>query len=491
MAPFSSARSVLALSTLGAAACFVVASASCAGRIVTPRDGGSDNMNAPAPNGGDSTGATIADAGSTGAATSSAETCGPQSGAIADSCTRSLHDIMIGDLVSAPNGDIVLAGTAVAQLVDLGDGVTLPPADPNGGGPDLVFARFDGSCTPIAARRFSGPPQGNRYATHVASNASGAIYVTGHYSEGIDLGIVSWAAAGDYRELIMKTSPCGAPIWAQRFDLGFFPAAIAPLASGAGVVAAGTAPALVDGSSDQDAVIMKFTDDGTVAWTLRLTGGPGQTAAAATASALPNGNVVVGGIAGATVTIDGRVLTFTGITKQGSWLAEIDAAGSVVNVAQYNDLQLTRFALAPDGTRYLAGNFWTQGVWGQLVAQLSSDAKSFAWTHLLAHENGATEADFSAIAARNDGVGAAFLCNGSGSIDLGGGNTCLNATQVFMQLAADGGGATFVTSDYGTDASAPAQPMQIWGPVALTPDGHFILSGNDNVGNSTLEKLLR
>jgi hypothetical protein len=96
------------------------------------------------------------------------------------------------------------------------------PAGDFGGGPrpsagrdDIFVARFDPSGVHQWSQQFGGP--GDDDATAVATDAAGAVYVSGYFHEGLAVGPKLLQSAGLADQLLLKLSPAGVPLTGYRF----------------------------------------------------------------------------------------------------------------------------------------------------------------------------------------------------------------------------------------------------------------------------------
>jgi uncharacterized membrane-anchored protein len=178
-------------------------------------------------------------------------------------------------------------GNANAIAVDGNGNVIVTGSSPSPGDPlnnDYATIKYSGAGEPLWTNRYNGPANVQDYASAVAVDGSGNVFVTGLSDGG--------GPRGNYATI--KYSGAGEPIWTNRYNGTGGAAAVAVDGSG-NVVVTGQS---FGTSGSYDYATIKYSGAGEPLWTNRYDG-PGSGYDAAVAMAVDgNGNVVVTGISG-------------------------------------------------------------------------------------------------------------------------------------------------------------------------------------------------
>lgn len=134
-------------------------------------------------------------------------------------------------LALAPNGDLVLVGQ-FAGTIDFGAGVLA-----NAGAPDIFAARLGTDAAPVWSRRWGTPSAFALVATGVAVAPDGAVVFAGNAIETISFGGPPLPASGGYDPYLVKLDAGGTHLWSRRSGSSGYPynwsAAVAIDAAGA------------------------------------------------------------------------------------------------------------------------------------------------------------------------------------------------------------------------------------------------------------------
>lgn len=270
-----------------------------------------------------------------------------------------------GDVIIAPDGDIVVVGRAFG-VVDFGGA----PLD--GVGTDDVFiARLDANGEHVWSTMVGGvePDRSERAAV----DAEGNVYVTGTFGGDATFGGTQLASAGLRDLFLLKLSASGGGIqWARQLggpedDYGWGVAADATGVYftghfGGSVTFGATDLAAADGL---DAVIGKYDPDGAPLWALAA-GGTGLDQGYDIALA-PGGDVIVTGAFSSALDLGGTADALTSEGERDIFLARLSPDGTAVWARGYGDASdnlvndfedntWPALAVGDDGTIHLAGS---------------------------------------------------------------------------------------------------------------------------------------
>jgi hypothetical protein len=150
---------------------------------------------------------------------------------------------------------------------------------------DYATIKYSGAGVPLWTNRYNGPGNTNDYPIALAVDSSGSVFVTG-YSTG---------SGGDYDYATIKYSGAGVPLWTNRYDgpgnTKDFASALAVDGSG-NVFVTGSS---TGSGGDSDYATIKYSEAGVPLWTNRYDG-PGNSNDNAKAVAVDrNGDVFVTG----------------------------------------------------------------------------------------------------------------------------------------------------------------------------------------------------
>jgi len=120
------------------------------------------------------------------------------------------EEFIFGTLAVAPNGDVVVASTAVGEISV--ENMVLPP----GGESDVYIARYSTDGTLIWANRYGGP--GNQFLDSLAVDSAGNILLTGQFDGSIDFGSGPLMAPPNGGAYLAKLDPTGKPIFTRAIS---------------------------------------------------------------------------------------------------------------------------------------------------------------------------------------------------------------------------------------------------------------------------------
>lgn len=287
-----------------------------------------------------------------------------------------------GDVVVAPDGDIVIVGRAFG-IIDFGGA----PLD--GVGTDDVFiARLDANGGHVWSTMVGGvdPDRSERAAVDPAGN----VYVTGTFTGDATFGGTQMASQGLRDQFLLRLSAAtGGITWARQLggpadDYGWGVAA-----DDTGVYFTGHFGGTVDFGADElvaadglDAIVGKYDPDGDPLWAIAAGGdGPDQGYDIALG---PSGDVFVVGTFTSDLDLGGMTAPLASAGERDFFLARIgpdgtavwanaygDSADNLVN--DFEDNTWPALAIADDGTLHLAGSLAGSASFG--TGTLSSAGK--------------------------------------------------------------------------------------------------------------------
>ncbi len=245
----------------------------------------------------------------------------------------------------------------------------------NGGGYDMFIVKYDRNGNPVWAKKGGG--SGSDYATGVAVDGSGNIYVTGYYyGPTIQFGATALTSAGFYDMYVVKYNPDGNVIWAKSATSG---GTGADYASGVAADRAGnfcvagysTSSSLQFGLTSLlfrgggDMFIVKFDPDGNAVWAKEPDCGNANSAATGVAIDAAGNSYVSGYYYAPAISFGPTVLTNSG--GGGLFIAKFDPDGNVAWAKSNTDNfmsngQASSVAVDPFGNSYLGGEYYTSSI---------------------------------------------------------------------------------------------------------------------------------
>jgi hypothetical protein len=277
-----------------------------------------------------------------------------------------------------PSGKVVLGGAYLGQLT-IGP-VAFPTLTTDD--EDLFAASLDPGGTVGWVAAAASPGQQN--ANAVAFDPSGAVLLTGQFSDTLDFGLGPLVATST-DTFVAKLDGGGSPVWAKGFssdDGGpagggdSNPAAVAVDASGnvaiggtfSGTIGFGGAPLFAQGSIVPTSFVAKLDKDGAHVFSLDF----GGSLSGVTALAFgPAGDLYVGGINSDTIVAGSTVLTNAStLGSTSAFVVKLDPMGVPEWALQVDGDGSTTASLAVDGSGnvLLGGTFYGHAQVGSLSA---------------------------------------------------------------------------------------------------------------------------
>jgi hypothetical protein len=259
------------------------------------------------------------------------------------------------------------------------------------GGQDCFLAKYSSAGSVLWAAQIAGTGTGIETGYGVATDSSGNVFVTGHYTTALTLYNTgggtgaTLAFTGGFDVFLAKYSSAGSVVWATRitgtttssdvgqavatdssgnvFVTGYYSAACTLYNTGGGV---GTTLTWTNGT---DVFLAKYSSAGSVVWATRITGTTASTDIGYGVATDSSGNVFVTGYYSAACTLyntdggTGASLAFTGGID--AFLAKYSSAGSVTWATRIagtgSDIG---YAVATDS----GGNVFVTGYYGAALA---------------------------------------------------------------------------------------------------------------------------
>ena len=202
------------------------------------------------------------------------------------------HDLPVG-LVIDSSGNAIVAGTSYG-IDNL---------------PDFATIKYSNSGVPLWTNRFN-PINKSSFAQAVAADTNGNAFVTG-YSENVHFMDIT----------TVKYASDGTPGWIRSYNgprnLNDYPQAMTVDKDG-NVLVVGSTPGTANGIDENyDIVVLKYTNDGTLAWTYQFSGPAGFNDQPSSVAVDNNGDVLV---TGASSQNGGNSFKFTTLKLSGAGL---------------------------------------------------------------------------------------------------------------------------------------------------------------------------
>jgi uncharacterized delta-60 repeat protein len=206
-----------------------------------------------------------------------------------------------------------------------------------GSGYNFATIKYSGTGLPLWTNRYNGPKNGNDYATAIAVDYSGGVFVTGR----------STATNGNYDYATIKWSNAGVPLWTNRYKgpgNGDNYATALVVDTNGNVVVTGYSTGV---GSSYDYATIKYSNAGVPLWTNRYNG-PASGADEAQAMAVDgSGNVLVTGYSSSTsgyydyamikYSPAGAILWLSRYPNGFAYATAVDGAGNLLVTGQdYN-----------------------------------------------------------------------------------------------------------------------------------------------------------
>jgi hypothetical protein len=127
-------------------------------------------------------------------------------------------------LAIGPNGDIAIADTFLdpvhfGNVVLTVTGPNIAPS-PNGTASDFFVARLDTNGSHVWSHAYGDPDSDyalDDVVSDIGLDASGNVFVTGHFGGAVDFGGGPLGVAGDSRLLVLELDPAGKHVWSKAF----------------------------------------------------------------------------------------------------------------------------------------------------------------------------------------------------------------------------------------------------------------------------------
>jgi hypothetical protein len=195
-----------------------------------------------------------------------------------------------------------------------------------------------------------------QFATSVAVDAFGSVFVTGFFQGTADFGSGPITSAGGADVFVAKFDAVGAPIWSKRFGDANNQAGWGIAMDGSGnVVVAGSFFGMIDfgggplvSADAGDAFVVKLDDAGNLLWDQRF-GGVGDQRPTSVAADAAGNVVVVGEFSGSIDFGGGPVASAGGDPGFDGFLAGLDAGGNTVWSKTFGDVDADGLPQLTDG----------------------------------------------------------------------------------------------------------------------------------------------
>lgn len=269
------------------------------------------------------------------------------------------NEARITGIARAANGDLTITGHFQGTL-DFGGTILQTQGDK-----DLFVARFTANGNLLWAHSEGG--SGNQEATSVEVDAAGNVIVVGTFTDAFTIGGTTLTSEGLSDGFIAKYNAAGSSLWAQAFGGASWDAAGRVACDAAGNIhvtgqytsSCAFGAVNVNGTSDRDLFVAKYSAAGTPQWALGSTGSSWKEGLDVALSA--TGQVFFCGWHTGITTVGG--ITLTGDpTSNYALLGSINSSGTLQWLKQFtSSLGSTGSALAirPGGELVLAGTFST------------------------------------------------------------------------------------------------------------------------------------
>jgi hypothetical protein len=320
---------------------------------------------------------------------------------------------------------------------------------------DYATIAYSGAGVPLWTNRYNGPGNGANQATAVAVDGSGNVFVTGH-------------SGGDYATIAY--SGAGVPLWTNR---------CAGQASALAVDSSGNV--LVTGwsvGSGADYVTIAYSGAGVPLWTNRHDGPANGNDYAGAVAVDGSGNVFVAGSSADS----GGDSDYATIAYSGAgvplWTNRFGGRGATSDIA-------TAVAVDASGNVFVVGNSYGREGNPDYATIKYSGAGVALWTNRC---HGSTFGRDRANAVALDGSGNVFVAGNSATIAYSGAGTPLWTNSGFgTAIALDGRGNVFVTGSYATIAYSGAG-VPLWindggAAIAVDASGNVFVTGHSFSGN--------
>ncbi|HKW15274.1 MAG TPA: SBBP repeat-containing protein, partial [Candidatus Krumholzibacteria bacterium] len=229
-------------------------------------------------------------------------------------------------LATDPSGNVFVAGW-INGSVDFGGGLRT-----SAGLSDVFLAKFNGSGTHLWSARYGDA--GSQYATALATDASGNVYMTGANANGVDFGGGLLTSAGSYDVFLAKFNPGGVHQWSAEWGDASTQSggriAVGPLGDvflgGSFTGAINFGGGLLTSAGLDDAYLVQFNASGVHQWSARF-GDANKYQGISSVAARPTNGCVVTGL----------------------FLNTIDFGGGPLTSSDYIDMFLASFGTLPTG----------------------------------------------------------------------------------------------------------------------------------------------
>jgi hypothetical protein len=386
-------------------------------------------------------------------------------------------------------GNVIITGN-FDGITDFGGG---PLASAGGG--DIFLAKFDASGAHLWSQHFGDSDF--EFGSRLATDASGAIFVTGRFRDSLDFGAGPMVSAGSADIFLAKFDPGGARLWSQRFGgTGFDEPWGVDTDQAGNVVLVGDFQNTVDfgggplvSAGSADIYVAKFDAAGNHIWSKRF--GDAAYQLAWSVAIDPWGNVVAAGTFSGTVDFGGGLLASAG--GDDIFVAKFDAAGNHIwsnrfGEGDHQDCQWVE--MDPSGNIIVTGYFEGTVDFGGGVMS-ANDMDVFvakfdpAGSHVWSHRFGLNGLQTGKGVA-TDGSGNVFVMGDiwDGGIDFGGGPiTNVDGRDGFLAHF-DSTGAHVWSFGFGEILDASPQGIAVNHESRVAITGFF--RGNVYLGGMTL-----
>ncbi|MBK8258751.1 MAG: hypothetical protein IPK82_39605 [Polyangiaceae bacterium] len=487
---FPLVSSLIALSSF--AGCDGSGESGAAGNTQTGAAGSGGSTGTGTGTGGDGGLFQTANGGSTGSGTTSSSTPDPSAGCVSPTANTQMSvwtkkagaaevQSTLG-LASDNQGAVVVAGNFLGSI-DFGTGVLT-----SSGQNDAYVAKLDANGTALWAKKY-GDAQYHQYAQHVATDAQGNIFVTGHFRGTINFGGANLNDVYNFFEdlFVAKLDTNGGHLWSKRAgDINNEESqAIATDKSGNVLVVGafqksidfgGGAVVAEDGGFN--AFVVKLSALGDQQWAKSF-GDTANEQKAIGVTADADGNVYITGYHRGSIDFGGGMLTAPD-TKQHAYLAKLSSTGNYVWAKSWPTDTGSGVDVAVDsaGDVFVTGNFKGAGNFGGkdfdasvandvFLVKLASDG-----THIWSKTFGTKSAADEVSAMRLQGLNPVLLGGFTNKINFGGGDlTSAGGFDVYLAKL-DTDGCQIHSAVFG------AAMLQRGETLAIDPTGNTLFGGS-------------
>ncbi len=234
-------------------------------------------------------------------------------------------------VTTAPNGDVVIAGT-FEQTINLGGSVLT-----SGGAEDIFVARYDNTGAHLWSRSFGASD--SQQVLDGSIDENGNTLLCGRFTTGVDFGGGNLSSAGSTDIFIAKLDPAGETVWSKSFGGTGADLCRAAVSDDAGnLIITGDFASTIDidgqtlnSNGGSDIVLAKFDSDGKVVWAKSI-GGTSTDMGFGVAPTSEGHLFAVGSVMGTVDFGDGA----TGaLGNEDSWLGRFDEQGELVWVQRF------------------------------------------------------------------------------------------------------------------------------------------------------------